>query len=96
MDDMDNDYEFDKVNPDRQPIDAKDEPEPMDFENNGVLWLPPEPEDEEDEREALLFDDDDDDVDAAGEWGYLRSFSTLGREDCGSRDKSNEEHKKAM
>ncbi|KAA8541584.1 hypothetical protein F0562_022736 [Nyssa sinensis] len=35
--------------------------EPVDFENNGLLWLPPEPEDEDDEREALLFDDDDDD-----------------------------------
>ncbi|GKB43243.1 1-phosphatidylinositol-3-phosphate 5-kinase FAB1B-like protein [Tanacetum coccineum] len=139
MDDMDNDYESDKVNPDGKPADAKsvdssltdaqplekkedvndvsdeceadapssssiyattqqqqDVPEPVDFENNGVLWLPPEPEDEEDEREALLFDDDDDDVDAAGEWGYLRSSSNLGSGDCRSREKSNEEHKKAM
>ncbi|KAK9275469.1 hypothetical protein L1049_022736 [Liquidambar formosana] len=31
--------------------------EPVDFENNGLLWLPPEPEDEEDEREIVLFDD---------------------------------------
>ncbi|KAL0424928.1 UNVERIFIED_CONTAM: 1-phosphatidylinositol-3-phosphate 5-kinase FAB1B [Sesamum radiatum] len=34
--------------------------EPVDFENNGVLWLPPEPEDAEDEKEVLLFEDDDD------------------------------------
>ncbi|KAK3025142.1 hypothetical protein RJ639_043924 [Escallonia herrerae] len=70
--------------------------EPVDFENNGVLWLPPEPEDEEDEREALLFDDDDDDGDASGEWGYLRASSSFGSGENRNRDKSNEEHKKAM
>ncbi|KAI3524910.1 hypothetical protein L1887_03579 [Cichorium endivia] len=72
---------------------AQDVPEPVDFENNGVLWLPPEPEDEEDEREALIFDDDDDDGDAAGEWG---NSSNLGSGECRNREKSNEEHKKAM
>ncbi|KAK1416942.1 hypothetical protein QVD17_26061 [Tagetes erecta] len=78
---------------------AQDVPEPVDFENNGVLWLPPEPEDEEDEREALLFDDDDDDGDyddAAGEWGYMRSSSNNGSGECKNRERSNEEHKKAM
>ncbi|KAM7471908.1 hypothetical protein LguiA_010091 [Lonicera macranthoides] len=72
--------------------------EPVDFENNGVLWLPPEPEDEEDEREALLFDDDDDDDDgdATGEWGYLRSSNSFGSGEHRNRDKSNEEHKKAI
>ena len=72
--------------------------EPVDFENNGVLWLPPEPEDEEDEREALLFDDDDedDDGDATGEWGYLRSSNSFGSGEYRNRDKSNEEHKKAI
>ncbi|XP_011072684.1 1-phosphatidylinositol-3-phosphate 5-kinase FAB1B isoform X1 [Sesamum indicum] len=71
--------------------------EPVDFENNGVLWLPPEPEDEEDEREALLFDDDDDDDgDAVGEWKNFRSSSSFGSGESRSRDKSNEEHKRAM
>ncbi|KAI3463193.1 hypothetical protein Pfo_019856 [Paulownia fortunei] len=69
--------------------------EPVDFENNGVLWLPPEPEDEEDEREALLFEDDDD-GDAAGEWGYLHNSSSFGSGEYRSRDKSYEEHKRAM
>ncbi|KAL7162801.1 hypothetical protein ACSBR2_043142 [Camellia fascicularis] len=69
--------------------------EPVDFENNGLLWLPPEPEDEEDEREALLFDDDDE-GDATGEWGYLRTSSSFGSGEHRNRDKSNEEHKKAM
>jgi 1-phosphatidylinositol-3-phosphate 5-kinase len=76
--------------------------EPVDFENNGLLWLPPAPEDEEDdedEKETGLFDDDDDDdgddVNATGEWGYLRSNS-FGSGESRNRDRSNEEHKKAM
>lgn len=69
--------------------------EPVDFENNGVLWLPPEPEDEEDEREALIFEDDGD-GDAAGEWGYLNSSNSSGSGEFRSREKSNEEHKRAM
>ncbi|RAL43828.1 hypothetical protein DM860_014329 [Cuscuta australis] len=70
--------------------------EPVDFENNGVLWLPPEPEDEEDEREALLFDDDDYDVAAAGEWGTLRASSSFGSGEFKNKDKSNEEHKNTI
>ncbi|XP_057981943.1 1-phosphatidylinositol-3-phosphate 5-kinase FAB1B [Malania oleifera] len=69
--------------------------EPVDFENNGILWLPPEPEDEEDEKEAVLFDDDDE-GDAVGEWGYLRTSSSFGSGEYRNRDKSSEEHKKAM
>ncbi|KAF8365160.1 hypothetical protein HHK36_032831 [Tetracentron sinense] len=69
--------------------------EPVDFENNGLLWLPLELEDEEDKREAVLFDDDDDE-DARGEWGYLRSSSSFGSGECCSRDRSSEEHRKAM
>ncbi|KAK7294528.1 hypothetical protein RJT34_17417 [Clitoria ternatea] len=71
--------------------------EPVDFENNGLLWLPPEPEDEEDEREALLFDDDEDnDGNAVGEWGYLRSSSSFGSGEYRNRDRSTEEHSKVM
>ncbi|KAI4344664.1 hypothetical protein L6164_011863 [Bauhinia variegata] len=77
--------------------------EPVDFENNGLLWLPPEPEDEEDDRESVPFDDrepvpfdEDDDEGATGEWAYLRSSKSFGSSDCRSRDKSIEEHKKAM
>lgn len=69
--------------------------EPVDFENNALLWLPPEPEDEEDEREAVLFDDDDDDG-ATGEWGYLRPSNSFGSGEYRTRDKSSEEHRKAM
>ncbi|GLT74224.1 hypothetical protein SLA2020_460320 [Shorea laevis] len=67
--------------------------EPVDFENNGLLWLPPEPEDEEDDREHFLFDEEDDD--ATGEWGYRHSNS-FGSRECHSRDKSIEEHRRAM
>ncbi|XP_022631797.1 1-phosphatidylinositol-3-phosphate 5-kinase FAB1B [Vigna radiata var. radiata] len=71
--------------------------EPVDFENNGLLWLPPEPEDEEDEHEAILFDDDDDDDgNVIGEWGYIRSSSSFGSGDYRQRDRSNEEQKKVM
>ena len=78
--------------------------EPVDFENNGLLWLPPEPEDEEDDREADLFDDDDDDeggasgggAGATGEWGYLHSSNNFGGGECRTREKSIEEHRKAM
>ncbi|KAF8025937.1 hypothetical protein BT93_F2693 [Corymbia citriodora subsp. variegata] len=69
--------------------------EPVDFENNGLLWLPPEPEDEEDEREAILSDDEDGEG-ASGEWGYLRTSDSFGNAEYRSRDKSNEEHRNAM
>ncbi|KAK8629218.1 hypothetical protein V6N13_078069 [Hibiscus sabdariffa] len=68
--------------------------EPVDFENDGLLWLPPEPEDEDDEREAALFDDEDD-MDGAGDWGYWRKTSSFGSGESRSRDKSNDEQKKA-
>ncbi|XP_021610348.1 1-phosphatidylinositol-3-phosphate 5-kinase FAB1B isoform X2 [Manihot esculenta] len=72
--------------------------EPVDFENNGLLWLPPEPEVEEDEREAGFFDDDEDgdDVHEAGEWGRLCTSNSFGSGEFRSRDKPGEEHKKAM
>lgn len=69
--------------------------EPVDFENNGLLWLPPEPEDKEDEREAILFDEDDDEG-AAGDWGYLRSSTSFGSCEYRGRDKTSEEHRMAM
>ncbi|URD93737.1 Phosphatidylinositol-4-phosphate 5-Kinase [Musa troglodytarum] len=74
-------------------VDSTDA-EPMDFENNQQLWLPPEPEDEEDEREAVIFEDDEED--ATGEWHYLRSSNSFGNHEHRSRDRSSEEHKKAM
>ncbi|GLT46185.1 hypothetical protein SLA2020_199590 [Shorea laevis] len=73
------------------------EAEPVDFENNGLLWLPPEPENEEDEKEdALLDDDDDEDGDATGEWGHLRNSNSSGSGEYRDRDRSIEEQKKAM
>ncbi|CAL5199125.1 unnamed protein product [Lathyrus oleraceus] len=68
--------------------------EPVDFENNGLLWLPPEAEDEEDDREAVLYDDDEDEG-GTGEWGYLRSSSSFGSGEFSSRDKSGD-NRKAM
>ncbi|KAI4330460.1 hypothetical protein MLD38_028749 [Melastoma candidum] len=68
--------------------------EPVDFEKNGVLWIPPEPEDEEDEKELLLFDDDDE-GDGAGEWGNLRASDSFGSSEFHCKD-SVEEQKKVM
>ncbi|XP_050368282.1 1-phosphatidylinositol-3-phosphate 5-kinase FAB1A [Argentina anserina] len=78
--------------------------EPVDFENNGLLWLPPEPEDEEDERDADLFDDDEDNEGggsgggggSTGEWGYLHSSNSFAGGEGRTREKSIEEHRKAM
>ncbi|KAI4329029.1 hypothetical protein L6164_021336 [Bauhinia variegata] len=70
--------------------------DPVDFENNGLLWLPPEPEDEDDEREPLFDDDDDGGGNATGEWGYLRTSSSFGSGESRLRDRSGEEHKSAM
>lgn len=69
--------------------------ENLDFENNGVLWIPPEPEDEDDDREVDFLDDEDD-GDAAGEWGYQSSSSNLAGGELQQREKANEEHRKAM
>lgn len=76
-------------------MEGLDTEPPVDFENNKLLWNPPEPEDEEDDREPTLFDDDDDE-DATGEWGYLRSSNSVGSGEFRSRDRSSEVHKKAM
>ncbi|XP_037468277.1 1-phosphatidylinositol-3-phosphate 5-kinase FAB1B-like isoform X3 [Triticum dicoccoides] len=70
------------------------ENELVDFENNSSLWLPPEAEDEEDDHDGAPCDDEEGE-DATGEWGYLRSNS-FSSGHCRSRDKSAEEHKKAM
>lgn len=69
--------------------------EPVDFENNGLLWLPPEPENEDDDRDAGLFDEDDD-ADATGEWGHLRTSSSFGSGEYREKERSGEEQKKAM
>ncbi|RZC85892.1 hypothetical protein C5167_026563 [Papaver somniferum] len=68
--------------------------EPVDFENNGLLWIPPGPEDVEDDKEAILFDDDEDD--ATGEWRHLRPSTSFGDGESRTKEKSGEEHKKAM
>ncbi|KAL3535472.1 hypothetical protein ACH5RR_003933, partial [Cinchona calisaya] len=75
--------------------------EPLDFENNSLLWFPPEPENKEDEQDAHPFDDDDDDDEdggdgASGECSYLRSSGSFGHGEHRNRERSIEEHRKAM
>ncbi|KAL1215886.1 1-phosphatidylinositol-3-phosphate 5-kinase FAB1A [Cardamine amara subsp. amara] len=69
------------------PCEESFEPEVVDFESDGLLWLPPEPENEEDEREAALSDDDGDEGDR-GDWGYLRPSNSFNDKEFHSRDKS--------
>ncbi|ERN02155.1 1-phosphatidylinositol-3-phosphate 5-kinase FAB1B [Amborella trichopoda] len=79
--------------------------EDVDFDNNGLLWLPPEPDDEDEEIEPCLLDDDDDDdgmdhgdghIEVPRERPYLRCSSTLGTKRPRNRDNSGEMHRKAM
>ncbi|XP_023635482.1 1-phosphatidylinositol-3-phosphate 5-kinase FAB1A isoform X2 [Capsella rubella] len=69
------------------PCEESFELEVVDFESDGLLWLPPEPENEEDEREAVLSDDDGDEGDR-GDWGYLRPSNSFNDKEFHSRDKS--------
>ncbi|KAK4783149.1 hypothetical protein SAY86_007523 [Trapa natans] len=71
--------------------------EHVDYEKSKHFWIPPEPEDGEDEgKDALLDDDDDDGQGTTGEWGCLRPSNSFGSGEYRNRDKSIEEHKKAM
>ncbi|XP_051114161.1 1-phosphatidylinositol-3-phosphate 5-kinase FAB1B-like isoform X2 [Andrographis paniculata] len=89
------DFEHDECTPLSSLYAVKDmDSAPVDFENNALLWLPPEPEDEEDDKEAIFIGDDDDDdgiVNPAGEWSYFHDSGVFR-----SRDKSNVEHKRVM
>ncbi|KAG4991593.1 hypothetical protein JHK87_025050 [Glycine soja] len=47
--------------------------------------------------EAVLFyDDENEGTTGGGEWGYLRSFTSFDSGECRSRDKTSEDHRKAM
>ncbi|KAI3920656.1 hypothetical protein MKW92_021017 [Papaver armeniacum] len=66
-----------------------------DLENNGLLWFPPPgPEDVEDDTEAVIFYDDEDD--ATAEWRHLSPSTSFGDGESRTKEKSGEEHKKAM
>ncbi|CAN8242355.1 unnamed protein product [Cochlearia groenlandica] len=69
------------------PCEESFEPELVDFESDGFLWLPPKPENEEDEREAVLFDDEGDEGDR-GHWGHLRPSNSFKNKGFHAKDKS--------
>lgn len=48
---------------DELPILSEDLPQPLDFENNGLIWFPPPADDANDEVENNLFTYDDEDYD---------------------------------
>eukprot|EP01018_Ginkgo_biloba_P039388 Gb_11903 [translate_table: standard] len=64
---------------------------PFYFENNGLIWIPPEPEDEEDEIESTMLDDDDDD-----EGGLPCSADSFSSKEYRNKDRPSEEHGKGM
>ncbi|KAH9305646.1 hypothetical protein KI387_010050 [Taxus chinensis] len=68
--------------------------QPMDIENNGIIWIPPEPEDEEDEKEISVFDDDDD-YDGVG-WALPCSTGSFSDSESKNKDRASEENRKAM
>ncbi|XP_028752152.1 1-phosphatidylinositol-3-phosphate 5-kinase FAB1B-like [Neltuma alba] len=75
-------------------VSADIDAEPLDFDNNGLLWLPPEPEEDEEYEREMLFDDEDDDYgNDIGEWGYAHSpISSSGSgESSRNRDRSCDE-----
>ncbi|KAK4764732.1 hypothetical protein SAY86_025822 [Trapa natans] len=75
---------------------AEVETDSLDFEDNGIIWRPPDPENEDDDKEDFLYDDDDDEGDASGEWGRLRSSGSFGRCEFRNRDRSGEDQKNVM
>lgn len=61
--------------------------EPLDFENNGLIWFPPPPDDEEDDVEDSFFEYDDED-DNVGETGMIFSSSSFSSESFPSKERS--------
>lgn len=66
--------------------------EPLDFENNGLIWFPPPPEDEEDDVEDSFYEDDDDDENIGGT-GMMLSSSSFGSDTFPMKERSNEMQK---
>lgn len=69
--------------------------EPLDFENNGLIWFPPPPDDEEDDVEDSFFESDDED-DNVGKAGMIFSSSSFSSESFPSRERSNEGQKEPL
>ncbi|XP_043694899.1 putative 1-phosphatidylinositol-3-phosphate 5-kinase FAB1C isoform X2 [Telopea speciosissima] len=69
--------------------------QPLDFENNVLIWFPPPADDEEDELENNFFeyDDEDDDV---GESGAIFSSSSLNSDMFPIREKLHDEQKEPL
>ncbi|RZC61333.1 hypothetical protein C5167_023081 [Papaver somniferum] len=66
--------------------------QPLDFENNGLIWFPPPPDEEED-GDFFKYEDDDEDI---GESGMMFSTSSLNLDVMLVEDKSVEEHKEPL
>ncbi|KAL4197194.1 hypothetical protein AMTRI_Chr04g187080 [Amborella trichopoda] len=65
--------------------------QPLDFENNGLIWFPPPPEDEGDEVESSIFEYDDEDDDDVGDMGLRFSSSSFSGNTFRTKEKPSEE-----
>ncbi|RDX99382.1 putative 1-phosphatidylinositol-3-phosphate 5-kinase FAB1C, partial [Mucuna pruriens] len=68
---------------------------PLDFENNGLIWFPPQPDDENEDAEGNFFayDDEDDDI---GDSGALFSSSSSLSNVFPAKEKHNEGNKEPL
>ncbi|KAG9444056.1 hypothetical protein H6P81_015396 [Aristolochia fimbriata] len=62
--------------------------QPLDFENNGLIWFPPPPEDEEDDADNNFFEYDDED-DEIGDSSAMFSSSSFNSEVVSFKEKPN-------
>ncbi|KAL2555058.1 1-phosphatidylinositol-3-phosphate 5-kinase FAB1B [Forsythia ovata] len=84
FDDIDNDYESRKVHPDGEVVVSK---------SVSISSLQNSFESQASEEVQQIVEKE---VERDNEWGYFRNSSSFGSGEYRSRDKSNEEHKKAM
>ncbi|KAF8399016.1 hypothetical protein HHK36_014883 [Tetracentron sinense] len=68
---------------------------PLDFENNGLFWIPPPPDDEDDEAESNFFEYDDEDEDVGG-LCTMFSSSSFSNDTFPVKEKINEGHKESL
>ncbi|XP_010274641.1 PREDICTED: putative 1-phosphatidylinositol-3-phosphate 5-kinase FAB1C isoform X2 [Nelumbo nucifera] len=69
--------------------------QPLDFENNGLIWFPPPAEEGEDELESNFFEYDDEDDDVGGS-GMFFSSGSFSNDAFPVREKPKEEYKEPL
>lgn len=70
--------------------------QPLDFENNRLIWDPPQPEYENDDLETGLFGYDDDDDDDAGDSSDVFLLGSFSSHSMSIREKPSDVHKEQL